>query len=691
MAGKETAPGQNSRDSSDCGNEASTSKTPDKILVWLGPEQRAVPRSQITNDLITTLRVMCTACGEQVNHFDPKKVLIHKHLKVILCRNCYKRYGDGHFQKDSSGADEYCRWCAEGGSLVVCDSCSRSFCKSCIRRNLSRKELGRITSLDVWSCYVCDASPIQGLVNYADMIREFSKKQQQRPSNQLVPSSDSPGGKVSEEVQLKMIAETTSQIQRALDEFNKAKEGKGANPEDLMKTAELMHANALRLARITEGVDRSQRRKKKLQRTDRTSTADKKRTSKKAEDKRKGKMEEDGQGGDDASEPAVDASVIVDETLDVTAEAREEEVKEDTQAGKDRTKNVPKVEDGHGKDTECREPSAADETPTIVLDLPEALSLGDEFPPVAGADCEDSLVESQSLLADLIEQDFPDESGPRATPVVAELSPSHDEASASRNPATADESASDVGGAKTQDLCDRDTDGSASSSEGDNLRDLPTESNKSSSEENEPLTAQTSDKQRKKRSPLSKNQKARQALMRSLRYSEDGSSDEDSEDDLPLALRSRRKEKTPTRRRTKWSPKKKVQEADVDPPTPAHSRSSTPTPVKGEEPGPDDPKLSLVPVVVLRKLHIPLDTLTEGEKRKSEDDISGLLRFPQPARKRNRTPRKPGEAKAVVKKSKKADAEGIEASGKYGPPLINPLRVKFFFTIPSGQVLFPKD
>ncbi|CAN8012099.1 unnamed protein product, partial [Ixodes pacificus] len=577
--------------------------------------------------------------------------------------NCYKRYGDGNFQKDSSGADEYCRWCAEGGSLVVCDSCSRSFCKSCIRRNLSRKELGRITTLDVWNCYVCDASPIQGLVNYADMIREFSKKQLQRPSNQLVPSADSPGGKVSEEVQLKMIAEMTSQIQRALDEFNKAKEGKGAGPEDLVKTAELMHANALRLARITEGVGRSQRRKKQLQRTDRTRTADKTRTSKKVEDKGKGKMEEDGQGGEDVSEPAVDASVIEDETLDVTAGAREEEVKEDVQAGKDKKKNVPEVEDGDGKDTECGEPSAADETPTIVLDLPEALSLGDEFPPVTGADCEDSLVESQSLLADLIEQDLPDESGSRATPVVAELSPSHDEASGSRNPAAADKSALEVGGAKTQDLCDRDTDSSTSLFVGDNLCDLPTESNKSSSEENEPLMAQTNDEQRKKRSPLSKNQKARQALIRSLRYSEDGSSDEDSEDDLPLALRSRRNQKkTPTRRRTKWSPKKKVQEANADLPNPALSRSSTPTPVKVEEPGPVDPKLSLVPVVVLRKLHISLDTLTEQERRKSEDDISGLLRFPQPARKRDRTPRKPGEAKAVAKKSKKADAEGIDAS-----------------------------
>ncbi|EEC12932.1 conserved hypothetical protein [Ixodes scapularis] len=544
--------------------------------------------SVCADDLITTLRVMCTACGEQVNHFDPKKVLIHKHLKVILCRNCYKRYGDGIFQKDSSGADEYCRWCAEGGSLVVCDSCSRSFCKSCIRRNLSRKELGRITSLDVWNCYVCDASPIQGLVNYADMIREFSKKQQQRPSNQLVPSADSPSGKVSEEVQLKMIAEMTSQIQRTLDEFNKAKQGKGVGPEDLVKTAELMHANALKLARITEGVDRSQRRKKQLQRTD---------------------------------------------------------------------------QDGDGKDTECGEPSGADETPTIVLDLPEALSLGDEFPPVAGADCEDSLVESQSLLADLVEQDLPDESGSRATPVVAELSPSHDEASTSWNPAAVDESASQVGGSKTQDLCDLDKDSSASSSKGDNFCDLPTESNKSSSEENEPLTAQTNDEQRKKRSPLSKNQKARQALIRSLRYSEDGSSDEDSEDDLPLALRSRRNQKkTPTKRRTKWSPKKKAQEADADPPTPALSRSSTPTPVNVKDLGPDDPKLSLVPVVVLRKLDISLDTLTEQKRRKSGDDISGLLRFPQPARKRDRTPRKPGEAKAVAKNSTKADAEGIEAS-----------------------------
>ncbi|EEC03298.1 hypothetical protein IscW_ISCW001903 [Ixodes scapularis] len=289
------------------------------------------------------------------------------------------------------------------------------------------------------------------------MIREFSKKQQKRLSSQLASLADSIGDKVSKEVQLKMIAEVMSQIQRALDEFSKAEEAKGAGPEDLMKMAELMHANAMRLAKIIEGLYRLQRRKKQLQCTDRTRVADKKKISKEAEVKGKGRTEED------------------------------------------------------------------------------------------GADCEDSLVESQSLLADLTD-------------------PSQIEASASRNPTAADESAAEVGGAETQDLCNLDMDSSASLVEGDNLCDLPTESFNRSWEGNELLTAQTNDKQRKKRSPLSKNEKARQALMRSLRHSEDGSSDDDSEYDRLLALRSRRNQKTtPTRRQAKWSPKKKAQEADAAP------------------------------------------------------------------------------------------------------------------------------
>lgn len=40
--------------------------------------------------------------------------------------------------------DEQCRWCGDGGDLLLCDSCNNAFCKGCIRRNLGRKELSEI-------------------------------------------------------------------------------------------------------------------------------------------------------------------------------------------------------------------------------------------------------------------------------------------------------------------------------------------------------------------------------------------------------------------------------------------------------------------------------------------------------------------------------------------------------------------
>lgn len=41
--------------------------------------------------------------------------------------------------------DEQCRWCGEGGKLVLCDFCNNAFCKDCIRQNLGKKELSLIT------------------------------------------------------------------------------------------------------------------------------------------------------------------------------------------------------------------------------------------------------------------------------------------------------------------------------------------------------------------------------------------------------------------------------------------------------------------------------------------------------------------------------------------------------------------
>lgn len=59
----------------------------------------------------------------------------------------------------------YCRWCGEGGSVVICDSCPKVFCIACIKRNFGPSEAHRILNLkDRWTCYICSPQPIDDLI-----------------------------------------------------------------------------------------------------------------------------------------------------------------------------------------------------------------------------------------------------------------------------------------------------------------------------------------------------------------------------------------------------------------------------------------------------------------------------------------------------------------------------------------------
>ncbi|TPP62077.1 Transcriptional regulator ATRX [Fasciola gigantica] len=118
-----------------------------------------------TNTVANIPAVKCTVCGMEM---DPATSLlsIHPILQVIRCLPCAKFYRKQEFLRDSDGKDENCRWCADGGDLICCDHCPNAFCKRCIKRNLGRCALSNIESLDesaVWTCYVCDPSPIQSL------------------------------------------------------------------------------------------------------------------------------------------------------------------------------------------------------------------------------------------------------------------------------------------------------------------------------------------------------------------------------------------------------------------------------------------------------------------------------------------------------------------------------------------------
>ncbi|KAJ8348213.1 hypothetical protein SKAU_G00268020 [Synaphobranchus kaupii] len=115
--------------------------------------------------------VSCTACGQQVNHFQKDSFYQHPALKVLICKSCFKYYMSDDISKDADGMDEQCRWCAEGGNLICCDFCSNAFCKKCILRNLGRKELSGIMDEESkWYCYMCSPEPLLDLVMTCDTV-----------------------------------------------------------------------------------------------------------------------------------------------------------------------------------------------------------------------------------------------------------------------------------------------------------------------------------------------------------------------------------------------------------------------------------------------------------------------------------------------------------------------------------------
>ncbi|XP_008835891.1 transcriptional regulator ATRX isoform X3 [Nannospalax galili] len=117
--------------------------------------------------------VSCTACGQQVNHFQKDSIYRHPSLKVLICKNCFKYYMSDDISRDSDGMDEQCRWCAEGGNLICCDFCHNAFCKKCILRNLGRKELSTIMDENnQWYCYICHPEPLLDLVTACNSVFE---------------------------------------------------------------------------------------------------------------------------------------------------------------------------------------------------------------------------------------------------------------------------------------------------------------------------------------------------------------------------------------------------------------------------------------------------------------------------------------------------------------------------------------
>ncbi|XP_071425634.1 transcriptional regulator ATRX isoform X2 [Pithys albifrons albifrons] len=135
--------------------------------------------------------VSCTACGQQVNHFQKDSIYRHPTLKVLICKTCYKYYMSDDISRDSDGMDEQCRWCAEGGNLICCDFCHNAFCKKCILRNLGRKELSTILDDNSqWHCYICHPEPLLDLVTACDSVFENLEQLRQQNKKKIKVESE---------------------------------------------------------------------------------------------------------------------------------------------------------------------------------------------------------------------------------------------------------------------------------------------------------------------------------------------------------------------------------------------------------------------------------------------------------------------------------------------------------------------
>lgn len=135
----------------------------------------------------------CTACNKKIRTtYDAQ---LHPLLGVLLCRECYTSYGNGDFSKfeqgvDEDGDDNFCRWCVDGGELLICMNtdengvtCHYSFCRDCITRNLPddpilRCDFNNPSGGYVFRCYACEPSRLDELrQKAASVMKELAKQE----------------------------------------------------------------------------------------------------------------------------------------------------------------------------------------------------------------------------------------------------------------------------------------------------------------------------------------------------------------------------------------------------------------------------------------------------------------------------------------------------------------------------------
>merc|ERR1712037_711628 len=126
-------------------------------------EQKYLKKHCLTGEELEGKSVTCTACKKSIDFKAEGSLYRHPVLAVPVCDKCHQFYTESKWSKDEEGYHEHCRWCANGGEMMLCDSCKNVFCQRCIRRNLGRGKVREIEEAEEWNCLLCKPTQIRSL------------------------------------------------------------------------------------------------------------------------------------------------------------------------------------------------------------------------------------------------------------------------------------------------------------------------------------------------------------------------------------------------------------------------------------------------------------------------------------------------------------------------------------------------
>merc|ERR1711899_166478 len=181
-------------------------------------------------------KLCCSICSKKI---DPiigslRGVLRHPALGVPQCRKCREFYKDGDWPRTEDG-DQYCRMCAQGGDILLCDKCPNAFCKKCLNRNLGSKALREITKSEEWCCLLCDPKPLypQKALYYCayksqDQIKQMREAEREKEKLRRQASRNRGASKSEKDALVKnpqnFLEENISEAFKMLEVYQKALE-----------------------------------------------------------------------------------------------------------------------------------------------------------------------------------------------------------------------------------------------------------------------------------------------------------------------------------------------------------------------------------------------------------------------------------------------------------------------------------